>query len=376
MRNNKKKIIISILLTLFLLVSTTMAWFFANNDVEVDYGSTIQCQAGDSLEISVDGGVTWHSTVKFPANSPKIIDISGNGIDLYRPKVITETGEPQSFVKALPIDENEEGDYIEMQVMLRSATKMNVYFSGESYILPNSTSTEQTNIYGKFSKDNIAGAARVAVIENVDGVEQLKMLWAPNPRFELSNRDGVYSFTSNGTPETSYSYYYANGGDLADMRIYRITTKEYVDKQFVVGSTGCDITTTGNSPILTVLDSKLNPEDIVYTKALTIRIWFEGTDREASQALSGGWASMLFKFNGMQKSDAEPEKQAAINALSYSNGEVIGLQNGMVYSSDGRVWVEYSADAPAEFAPGATYYFKFPETETNYETAYKTVKIG
>ena len=361
MSNNKKKIMISILLTLFLLVSTTAAWFFANNDVEVDYGSTIQCEAGNSLEISVDGGLTWHSTVQFPAGSPKIVDISGNGIDLYRPKVITENGIPQSFVKATPIDENEEGDYIEMQVMLRSATKMNVYFSGDSYILPDSTSTEKPNIYGKFSKDFIAGAVRVAVIENVEGVDQLKMLWAPNPQYELSKRNGIYYFTENGIPETSYSYYYANGGDLADMRVHTVATKEYADKQFVVGSTGGDITTTGNSPVLTVLDAKLSPEDTVYTKTLTIRIWFEGTDREADQALSGGWASMLFKFNGMQKSDAEAEKQAAIDGLYY-DPPVRRLSSNSL-KSDGRLPSSKSATVRTRFPSSS----RFPKAPCNHE---------
>ncbi len=371
------KIIASVMLTLFLLAGATAAWFFANNDVEVDYGSTIQCEAGNSLEISLDGGKTWHSSVSFNSDvSPKIVDISGNGVNLYKPTVITELGQPQSFVHAQEIDAEGNGDYIEMQVMLRSASVMNVYFSGDSFVQPNSTSTENLNIYGNFSKDYIAGAVRVAVIENVGGVDELKMLWAPNPTYELSYRNGVYSFVPNGKGEDSYSYYTANGSDLNNMQLHTVTTEQYLKKQFVIGSTGGDITTSGNSPVLTVLDTKINPEDSVYTKTITIRVWFEGTDREASQALSGGWANMLFKFNGMQKSPAEASKQAEIDSLVYFNGSLNGLKNGMAYSIDGKTWTVYSTGDTIDYSKASTFYFKYPETDTNYETNYTTVTIG
>lgn len=380
--NQRAKIIISVLLTLFLLITATAAWFFTNNDVEVDYGSTIQCEAGNSLEISVDGGETWHSSVQYSSISPRIIDISGNGVNLYKPNIITDEGIPQSFVNATPAATNDKGemvgDYIEMKVMLRSASVMNVYFSGESSVLPKSTSAEDKNIYGNFSKDFIAGAVRVAVIEEVNGSEELRMIWAPNPKYELyeKNSDGGYGFRENGTPESSYSYYVANNAELTDMGVETVSAEKYVNKQFVVGSTGGDITTSGNSPILTVLDTKLKPEDQVYTKTIIVRIWFEGTDREAHQALSGGWVDMKFKFNGMQKSAPDAAKQAEINEIVYFGGEVKNLKDGMMYTTDGRQWFTYSSSEPVQFTSGATYYFKYPETDTHYETAYKTIIIG
>ena len=378
----RTKIITTVLLTLFLIVTTTVAWFFTNNDVEVDYGSTIQCEAGNSLEISVDGGATWHSSVQYSSISPRIIDISGNGINLYKPNVITDEGIPQSFVNATPAAENSDGelvgDYIEIKVMLRSASVMTVYFSGDSSVLPKSTSTEDKNIYGPFSKDYIAVAVRVAVVEEVNGTEELRMVWAPNPRYELYEKigGGGYGFRENGTPESSYAYYVANNAELTEMGVETVSTEQYVNKQFVVGSTRGDITTSGNSPILTVLNTKLNENDPMYTKALTVRIWFEGTDREAHQALSGGWVDMKFKFNGIQKSAPAAEKQQEINDLVYVNGEVKGLKDGMMYTVDGREWFTYSSSEPVQFTAGATYYFKYPETDTNYETAYKAVVIG
>lgn len=202
------------------------------------------------------------------------------------------------------------------------------------------------------------------------------MIWAPNPNYELSKSSGVYSFTANGIPEDSYKYYIANGGSLNDLQLYTIGEDEYANKQFVAGSTGGDITTSGSSPVLTVLDKKINETDTVYTKTIKLRIWFEGTDREADQALSGGWVNMVFKFNGMQKSPAEAAKQQAINDLAIYQGEIRGLQDGMVYSDDGREWLTYSSANPPVFASGSTYFFKYPETETNYETTYNKLTIS
>lgn len=374
MKNTRIKMLISVLLTFLLIVSASFAWFFANNDVTVDYGSTVQCLAGDSLEISVDKGETWHSTVSFSSVSPKIVDITGDGVNLYRPMVITENGDPQSFVKASQIDENGEGDYLEIELMLRSASTMNVYFSGESSITPKSTSTQQHNIYGTFSKDFIAGAVRVAVVEkDASGNEQLKMIWAPNAKYELSKTNGKYTFNANGTAEQNYYYYKSADNTTENLSKYTVSADQYASKQFVVDSTGGNINTSGNSPILTVLDTKINESDPVYTKTIYIRVWFEGTDREADQALSGGWANMVFKFNGMQKQTAEAEKLTKLNDIASFNGSFVGLEEGMVYSRNGRDWLEYTS--ASTFVAGATYYFKYPETETHFETGYVKVTL-
>jgi len=374
MKNTRIKILISVLLTFLLVVSASFAWFFANNDVTVDYGSTIQCEAGNSLEISVDGGETWHTTVEFSSVSPKIVDITGDGVNLYRPMVITEKGEPQSFVKAQKIDDNGEGDYLEVELMLRSASSMNVYFSGDSSVTPKSTSTQQHNIYGNFSKDFIAGAVRVAVVEkDTSGNEQLKMIWAPNSRYQLTNSGGKYSFRADGTAEQNYYYYTSADNTMDNLNKYTVSADQYASKQFVVDSTGGNINTSGNSPVLTVLDTKINESDPVYTKTIYIRVWFEGTDREADQALSGGWADMVFKFNGMQKQAAEAEKVTKLNNIASFNGSFVGLEEGMVYSRNGREWFNYTSSAT--FTAGATYYFKYPETETHFETAYTKVTL-
>ncbi len=374
MKNTRIKIITSLLLTLFLIAGATLAWFFTNNDVTVDYGSTIQCEAGNSLEISVNGGQTWHTSVSYSTVSPKIVDISGNGVNLYRPMVITDAGEPQNFAVAQKIDAEGKGDYLEMEVMLRSTSTMNVYFSGESYVTPKSTSTQQHNIYGPFSKDYIAGAIRVAVIEkDASGNEQLKMLWAPNSKYELVNDGGKYDFKPNGTAESGYHYYASDDNTIENLTKYTVTADQFASKQFVVDSTGGNINTSGNSPILTVLDTKLNEDDPVYTKTLIIRAWFEGTDREADQALSGGWANMLFKFNGMQKQQPDAAKTADIKAISVVNGAFSGLKEGMVYSTNGRDWNAYTASSA--FTSGATYFFKYPETDTQFETEYTKLTL-
>lgn len=369
---NRTKLIVSIMLTLLLIVSISVSWFFTSNDVEVNHGSTIQCEAGNSLEISLDGGKTWSGRVDYNTVSPKIIDITGDGVNLYRPKVIDELAQPQSFVTASKIDEEGNGDYIELEVMLRSASKMNIYLSGESAITPVSTSSQQFNPYGNFSKDYIAGAVRVAVVEEVNNTEELRLLWAPNPNYQLSLLNGVYSFSEGGSREESYKYYYTPSGDIADLQLATVTRDQYASKQFVFGSTEGTITSTGNSPVLTALDSKAEGENF-YTKTLKIRVWFEGTDREADQALSGGWVNMLFKFNGVQKLPAEAEKQQAIDDLAYYNNSVVGLKEGMQYTYNGFNWTTYKAGDTINFTSQTAWYFRYPETDTNFETTYNKI---
>ena len=58
------------------------------------------------------------------------------------------------------VDENGYGDYIELKVRLRSTSKMDVYFSGDSFVNPVTESEHDINVFGDFSKDYIAGAMR------------------------------------------------------------------------------------------------------------------------------------------------------------------------------------------------------------------------
>lgn len=378
MNKNKIKIIFSSISVILMiaLISGTLAWFYMNEEVVVNYGNSIFCEAGDSLEIALveNGSPTrWSSSIDYSAGEFNTVDISGDGYNLYRPAEINEKQEPVGFNQAISsLDNSTAFDYVEMEVSFRSLSKMNVYLSGESFIAPANTEDDGTNIYGSFSKDYIAGAMRVAVIEDSD----VKMVWAPNSQYQLIKyTNGSYDLKNgnngNSIPESSYSYF--GEDDNGDIVKKDFTSDDYANKKFVVDSTGTVKNHSGNSPVLV----SLNPanEGDYDTKTVKIRIWFEGTDREADQALAGGNVKVKLKFAGIYKEQPEEIKQTAVNSITFNENTSTfsGLEDGMVFSTDGYTWKTYTSASPnlPTLTSGSSIYIKYPETNTNFETKYK-----
>ena len=103
---NKKRIIISSISVILLLalIGGTLAWFYINEEVTVNYGNSIFCEAGDSLEIALveNGSATrWSSSIDYSAGEFTTVDISGNGLNLFRPSEIDENQQPVGFVPAI-----------------------------------------------------------------------------------------------------------------------------------------------------------------------------------------------------------------------------------------------------------------------------------
>lgn len=374
----KRRIIFSSICVILLmaLVGGTLAWFYLNEEVTIDYGNSIFCEAGDSLEISlVENGTTsrWTSAIDYRSGEFTTVDISGDGKNLYRPSEIDENQQPIGFNQAeSSLSDSKTYDYVELEVAFRSLSKMNVYLSEESFINPVNPDDTTSNIYGNFSRDYIAGAMRVAVLEG----DEVKMLWAPNSRYQLiQNSNGTYAFNSgangNSTPESSYSYYAENeDGELVQTTV---SSEEYASKRFVVDSTGANKYDSGNSAVIV----SLNPasEGVYDQKNVRIRIWFEGTDREAHQALAGGNVNVKLKFVGIYK-ETDDEKQAQIDSITFNEEASTfgGVAAGMVFSTDGRKWttVNSAVSNLPRLADGESIYFKYPETDTTFETNYKT----
>ena len=351
-----------------------MAWFYINEEVTINYGNSIFCEAGDSLEIAlVQDGTTsrWSSSIDYSAGEFTTVDISGNGLTLYRPLEIDENQQPMDFVPAVSsLDNTRTYDFIELEVAFRSVSKMNVYLSDESFISPVDPDNNKSNMYGSFSRDYIAGAMRVAIIDDTG----LKMLWAPNAEYQLiQNANGTYAFRSSAkegaVPESDYYFFGENeDGELVQQTV---SADAYASKQFVVDATGTTKDYAGNSPALVSLAPA--SEGAYDQKTVKIRIWFEGTDREAHQALAGGNVNVKLKFVGVSK-ETDLDKQAEIDQITFdqATSTLTGLSAGMVFSTDGRTWTEYNSAAPnlPVLESGSSIYIKYPETDTHYETKY------
>ena len=238
------------------------------------------------MEISlVENDTTgrWSSSIDYSAGDFTLVDISGNGAKLYRPTEINEFQQPDAMVEAISsMEDSKNYDFIEIKLAFRSVSKMNVYLHKDSFIKPVNPNDTTSNIFGKFSRGYIAGAMRVAVLDDETG--ELLMLWAPNSTYHLiDNQNGTYSFKTDSTPEENYSYYAEQEEGILEQVV---SSEMYASKQFVVDSTGAEKEHAGNSPVLI----SLNPvsEGAYAEKRVRIRVWFEGTDREAHQALAGG----------------------------------------------------------------------------------------
>lgn len=378
---NKKKLIISITVAVLIVLAAiggSLAWFYINESSYVDYGSDIACEAGQSLEISIDGGKTWAGFVTNDGFSSSTVDITGDGINMFSPMSIDETNNPTGFQGAVAVDENGAGDFIDIDLMFRTTSKMNVYLNGESYVSPANVNLGG-NMFGNFSRDYIAGATRVAFIEVTDdantGEEEyaLKMIWAPNPSYQLTkSTGGIYTFTASGTRETYYYTQYEEGEYVQK----EYTAKDFATSKFVAGSTGADISDGGNSAVLFSTDPSAGEFDY---KKMKIRIWFEGTDREASEALAGGKVAAKLKFTGINKAVATEESQEAIDNIAYdpATNSITGVLENMYFSTDGYTWNAYSVTRPnlPVLSSGMTLYFRYNETKSNLRTDVKEIII-
>lgn len=377
MKTKKRIIFGSVCMILLLsLVGGTLAWFYVNEEVTVGYGNSIFCEAGDSLEISlVENGapIRWSSSIDYSAGEFTVVDITGDGTHLFRPTEIDENQQPVGFTKAVSsLEDSKQYDYVEMEVAFRAVSKMNVYLSEDSFINPVSTSGGSQNIYGNFSRDYIAGAMRVAIVDE----SGLRMLWAPNSKYQLSQNDkGTgYSFNANGTPETEYSYYVESGEEEEPYVLQAISSDMYATNTFVVDSTDADKEQAGKSPVIVSLNPQT--EGATDTATVKIRIWFEGTDREAHQALAGGNVNIKLKFVGIQK-EVNAEKQAKIDGIESVNQ----ITSDMVYTINGRQWWKLGQNgAPKlnEQESGTAVYVKFPYNPAEpeyYETSCKKITI-
>ncbi len=376
---NKKILIISIIAIAVVLtaIGGSLAWFYINESSYVDYGSDIACEAGQSLEISIDGGENWSGFITNDGFGSSTVDITGNGIDMFKPVSIDETTSPTGFQRAVAVDENGSGDYIDIDLMFRTTSKMNVYLNGESYIKPVNPNLGG-NMFGNFSRDFIAGATRVAFIEvteDAEGAEQydLKMIWAPNPSYQLSkSTGGIYTFSASGSRETYYYTEYEDGEYVK--KAY--TSNDFATSKFVAGSTGADISNGGESAVLFSTSPSAGEFDY---KRMIIRIWFEGTDREANEALAGGKVSAKLKFTGISKAVATEDSQSEIDNITYNTetNSLDGILPEMYFSTNGYTWIAYNEAKPniPTLSSGMKIYFRYNETKSYLKTDVSEIVI-
>lgn len=302
-----KKTLIKNLITLSIvgicMVSVTFAWFVLDNKGKTEQIS-VSTFGVDGMDISDSYDGEYSSEVSI--ESPHTLDfkaISGNGIDFYLPQLETYTGLPKTNDDGSWILEKAQGevdyqvaanvDYAEYDLFFKGTSPKELFLHYDSVVSPLCTDIdahpERKSYFGDFSKDYIAGATRVAFFDvqtdsNNNEIETLKYIWVPNSEFCLRNTGNGYKMItdkadSNWQKELAYEYY--NGSSLKELSDFT-NVKTVIENPFE------------NDEAIPLLTLKKNHD--IFEGHLRIKVWVEGTDREASSPLAGGGFSSNFKF--------------------------------------------------------------------------------
>ncbi len=373
-RITKKKLILSILLYAALLgvvLSVSFSWFINNREASIITDDDMVITVGGKLEVRMadDEASEWGSLISM--NIDKIYpDITGDGNDFYFPLTLGKDdipvyNDPESFIY---INEAKKPEIymLTLKLNFRTSVPMDVYLSNLSNILGEDMETAD-DLTKSVSSDVIVGAVRVAFYENgtqtledgsVVATETLKSIWIPNDKYEIISERNKYTFTEDGTRET-YKYLAPNNGafneDTTAMEEREWSIDQYASGYLLVGhdrlaqNGGTDgdkavLPMTNGSPSLLRFDCANGSEE----KTLTVRIWIEGTDREAITTLNGGRIKYALNFVGISKEACTDEELAVLDGIHADATNILlkedgsSVQSGLLrYSLNGIDWDDY-----------------------------------
>lgn len=394
----------------------SFSWFIINREVSLESSNELVVTAGNNLEISNDG-VNWGSKVTVGVDDINFSypDISGDGITFYYPKSLTH--DDQVFEKdpgtLKEITSEDEGYYLEFELYFRTTANIGVYLEDDSYVKGADLLNYNVGVYKDFQipVDGIAGAARVAFLtEDAQQNLNVKSIWVPADKYQFSfEKTGVGNeiipvFKESGLREDIFQYVSV---DTENNKVIhnQYTVADYLDQKMIFGNEGLaknasviqveskdeegniirdedgeivykyqDVPATiNNSPELLTFNSK----DGYIKQKLVVRIWIEGTDREAHFAFNGGTMKYKLNFVGIEK---DPALDLANGAIIYDNGNLAysdktPVNDGdFIYSLDGITWQTYSKGNTL-VNDSHVVYVKRAETQNRKSSNYISVNI-
>ncbi len=395
--NLKKKLTIPIILYLVIIISVTVytfSWFVSNRRVEIGLDDEINITIDNKLEISNADAEehVWGNKIELSlANDEIYPDITGNGIDFYYPTYLVDGDTPNmddvgSYKKLTDADSSHY--LLTLRILFRSTENINVYLGNQSAISPKNTeyigADARRSMFGDFSADYIAGCSRVAFLEVDNGVEMLKNVWIPNDKYHLTYAEGTdsASFNSSGEREEKYGYHTVEAGQIKEVYY---TTDDVLNGSLTIGSenlaTGATQTVgpmvNGAVPLLSFSGQALEEKELI------IRIWFEGTDREADKAFNGGQVTYNFEFLGIIKDEATVADQQKIESLVCKQdgylyfGNETEVAKGFLYSLNAIDWQQYGGVGGIKFTSSDTkVYVKTLETPSSKSSVIYEIPIN
>ena len=320
MTNKKKKIIFGIgsaLLILALAGAGVYAWYVSMSSNFIN-PQTLNVTTSQFLEVrqAVPAGETeneYGSVLELSFDDLVLVDITGDGTTLVRPKLLQSaddnTGvtyaEPDISSESVWVDPISNKDYMDVTLEFRSNKRLDVFLGAGSAVTPHcgvdnaiGPNAENISTYGSFSRDLMAGAARVAFV-TTGNTPQTMMVWEPNRNYELYYQEG-WQFDLNGTAETPHRYYYVGANNAKVQSSLETAAINVVYDEDIALNNAVISYPSGSALSARIVSLALNNSTGFYEGSVTLRVWIEGCDREARRALASGQIDVALFLYGYE----------------------------------------------------------------------------
>ena len=275
-RNTKvSSIIYESIFAILALVVVSYAWFAFSNQASTT-GIDLEVIGAIDISISNDGNNWSKSTSISPQDKMALSELSGDGINLFYPVISNK--EVQGYTDVSEFSQTDVS-YLEFKFYISSSGPVSIYYGVDCSVVPLDNSK---------LADNIAGAIRVACFETTGGKKPTSsIVWAPNSTYQYSNG----AVNKSGTVEDMYTYATSSSTTLKTISTNGAVSGVSTDKKFIWGDISEQMI--ADMDPITTINTEYGKEASV---ELTVRIWVEGTDREAVRELLGGQFKVHLSF--------------------------------------------------------------------------------
>lgn len=242
MKKSRTSLFRTLILSLVMLVTVfifSIAWFAPQNEATAS-GLTIKSFSGLGLDSSFNGVDFSSSITRALTNNFKFPLVTGNGVDnmFFIPALERSSGTPLDATTRKPTStgtnwlskraavasrySDTEGDYYVEDIWFKSSSELNLVLSTSSYVkaLEGDKAPSEwlrKSDFGEFTKDYIAGAARVS-FSKIEGIgdsetETPLFVWVPNEKYQLFTGDDMTPIKST-TPSGGESSFNPFDSDI------------------------------------------------------------------------------------------------------------------------------------------------------------------
>lgn len=285
---------VKILSILIIGVAAAFSWFVNYESTET-IGGDITIDVDEYKNISVNVSDIYVGDFTFKNEC-----VSGNGLTFYGIDT-DQSGRTITGYHQIEIGSDEYNHSVfEAQIAFTSYQKLVLYLGERCSVTPVIKDTNGNPIYDS-PDDYIGGAIRVAFLptEHINDEfvvsETERVIWVPNTTYEYNKT--TLAANTNGAVETSIKYLTNALGATGEVLTSGSAQGFDMDAKMIWGTPIADV---HRNLSLFTIDNNL--ETITY---VTIRIWVEGTDREAQKELMGGSFNMHLHFIILDGDDNE-----------------------------------------------------------------------